>query len=503
MAENMPDRRVPAYPATIPNLIDGARVIGGTPVAVTDPSRGELVGEVAEADAATVDLAVTAARHAFDDGRWSGLPVRRRQDLLLRAAELIRGEADGLARLETLCAGLPLMGSSHRHMHMGADWLRYFAERIGSWAGETYAQEGATTLVLAEPRGVAGLFAPWNVPIGLAFAKLAAALAAGCTVVLKPSEATPLATLRAVELLHEAGIPPGVVNLVNGRGPVTGAALAEHSGVDCLSFTGGGVAGHAIAEAGARRHVPVVLELGGKSAFVVFDDADQELALEGALTAIYANNGQACLAGSRILLQRAIAERFTERFVARARAIRVGDPFDPASEMGPIASARHMAAILDFAQAARGGGAELLAGGERIAALAPGSYIAPIVACASDPAHRIVQEEIFGPFATLMTFDSEQEAWALANATRYGLAAYLWTRDHGRVLRGSAALHAGTVMVNAPMIRERNAPFGGWRDSGIGSEGGAASLRFFTREKAVIMPPAWRPAHRYGSGDGA
>lgn len=495
-------RALPAYPEVVPNLIDGRLVIGaGERIAVVDPSRGETIAHLAEADAHNVDAAIGAARAAFDDGRWSRLPVARRQALLYRAAELIRAEADDLAALETLCAGLPLLASSRRHMHMAADWLAFYGERIGSLAGEHYDQTAAATLVMAEPRGVAGLFAPWNVPVGLAFAKLAPALAAGCTCVLKPSEQTPLATLRTVELLHEAGIPDGVVNLVNGRGPITGGALAAHDGVDCLSFTGGGTAGAAIAQAAARRHIPAVLELGGKSAFVVFADADLDLALDGALAAMFANNGQACLAGSRILLDASIADAFTERFVARAAAIRVGDPFDPASEMGPIASERHMSSILAFAARADGHGATLLTGGHRLDR--PGSYIAPIVARADHPSHEIAQEEIFGPFATLMRFRGEEEAWAIANSTRYGLAAYLWTRDHGRVLRGARALAAGTVVVNAPMIRERNAPFGGWKASGTGSEGGAASLRFFMREKTVILSEGWQPPHRFGRGGDA
>ena len=496
-----PRGALPAYPQVIPNLVDGRQVIGaGDRIAVVDPSRGEIAAHVAEADGRDVDAAVVAARTAFDDGRWSRLPTARRQALLYRAADLIRAEADDLAALETLCAGLPLHASSRRHMHMAADWLTFYGERIGSLKGEHYGQTAAATLVLAEPRGVAGLFAPWNVPVGLAFAKLAPALAAGCTCVLKPSEQTPLATLRTVELLHEAGIPDGVVNLVNGRGPVTGSALANHGGVDCLSFTGGGVAGAAVGQAAAQRHIPAVLELGGKSALIVFADADLDRAIDGALAAVFANNGQACLAGSRILLDESIADAFTERFVARAAAIRVGDPFESASEMGPIASDRHMRSILAFASRVDRG-ARLLTGGHRLDR--PGYYIAPIVACADDPSHEIVQEEIFGPFATLMRFSGETEAWAIANNTRYGLAAYLWTRDHGRVLRGAHALAAGTVVVNAPMIRERNAPFGGWKASGIGSEGGLTSLRFFTREKTVILSDGWEPQHRFGLEAGA
>jgi acyl-CoA reductase-like NAD-dependent aldehyde dehydrogenase len=355
-------------------------------------------------------------------------------------------------------------------------------------------EPGATTLTLHAPRGVAALFAPWNVPLGLGLHKVAAAIAAGCSVVLKASEQAPLGIRRAVELLHEAGVPPGVVNLVNGRGGVTGAALAD-ADVDCISFTGGGASGRLVAAAAARRHIPAVLELGGKSAFVVFADADLDRALEGALTATLGNNGQACLAGTRLLLEAPIADDFTARFVDRVRRVRIGDPMDPATEVGPLANAAGVARMA--AMTALCAPEEVLTGGEQPSG--PGHFVEPVVVRVDNPQHPCAQEEIFGPFATILTFGDENEAWEIANATPFGLAAYLWTRDHARVLRGAAALDAGTVMVNAPFLRERNAPFGGTLASGTGSEGGLWSLRFYTREKAVVMAHDWQPGVRWGT----
>lgn len=493
----------PRLERTVPNLIDGSERVGGAQtLPVIDPSSAETVAELAVAERATVDAAVSAARRRFEAGDWSRAPIEQRQSVLYAAAEKLRTQAERLGRLDTLCSGLPLYGSTIRQIQMGAGWLQYFAERIGSFGGQTFNQQPATlSLVLHEPRGVAGLFAPWNVPVGLGMLKAAAALAAGNSVVMKPSEQTPLATLEAARLLHEAGLPDGVLNVVNGPGPTTGAALAAHPGLDCISFTGGGAAGRAILEAAAPRYLPVTLELGGKSAFVVFDDADFERALDAALLGIFGNNGQACLAGSRILVAESIAERFIDAFVARARALRIGDPVAPETEMGPIASEGHMNRILSFIDAAVEDGDTVLLGEGRLPELGPGFYIAPIVARTNDPYSRIAQHEIFGPFATFMTFADEGDAWRLANATPYGLVAYLWTAAHDRVQRGMKAMRAGTVLINSGMVRERNAPFGGIGNSGLLSEGGDYSLRFYTQEKTVVMPENWQPPVRMGKHD--
>ncbi len=495
-------RNIPAYPELLPNLIGGKSSIGrGERLPIFDPSTGEQIAELAEADESTVIAAVDNARATFDSGVWSKVPVAERQAVMFRCAAIIRDHLEELAQLETLCAGIPIDTSSRRYVGFGARLLQYFAERIGSWSGSAHRQTpGATTLVIYEPRGVAAQFSPWNMPVGIALLKVAAAISVGNSVVLKPSEQAPIAVWRAIELLQQAGLPPGVVNLVNGRGHVTGAALASSDGIDCTSFTGGGLAGRAVAQAAAARFLPYVLELGGKSAFVVFEDADLDAALEAALWSIYGNNGQACLAGSRILVQASVADDFIERFLARVKQMRVGDPFDPSIDMGPMASEKHMAHVLSFVERAAADGDAVLHGGGRRKDLGAGYFVDPIVASCADTGHTIAQEEVFGPFATFMRFDSEEDAFQMANATRYGLVAYLWSRDHQRVLRGYQALRAGTVLVNSTMLREMNAPFGGVGDSGVGSEGGDFSLRFYCQEKTVVMAQDWKPGRPMAGG---
>ena len=495
-------RNIPAYPALVPNLIGGKNLDdGGERLPVFDPGTGEQVAELAEADESTVSAAVDNACTTFVSGIWSKAPVAERQVVMYQCAAIIRDHLEELAQLETLCAGIPIDTSSRRYVRSGAGWLQYFGERIGSWSGSAHQQTpGATTLVVYGPRGVAAQFSPWNMPVGIALLKVAAAISVGNSVVLKPSEQAPIAVWQAIELLHEAGLPPGVVNLVNGRGPVTGAALASSDDIDCASFTGGGLAGRAVAQAAAARYLPCVLELGGKSAFVVFEDADLDAALEAALWSIYGNNGQACLAGSRILVQASVADDFIERFLARVKQMRVGDPFDPAMDMGPMGSEKHMAHVLGFVDRAAADKDVILHGGGRREDLGAGYFVDPIVAYCNDPEHTIAQEEVFGPFATFMRFNSEEDAFQMANATRYGLVAYLWSRDHQRVMRGYQALRAGTVLVNSAMFREMNASFGGVGDSGVGSEGGDFSLRFYSQEKTIVMAQDWKPGRPMAGG---
>jgi acyl-CoA reductase-like NAD-dependent aldehyde dehydrogenase len=469
------------------------RIPNGTELLdVVNPATGRTIARLAEFDAAEVDAAVVSARRAFDEERWHRLPVRQRQDVLLAAAARLRVAAPQLAAIETACSGLPLHRSTLRHVSMAADWLRFYAEKLANRAGAVHSSEpGARTLTVYDPRGVAALFAPWNVPLGLAFSKIAPALAAGCSVVLKPSEFTPIATVQAIQILHDCGVPAGVINVVNGRGHVTGAALASHPDVDCISFTGGAAGGRAVAVTAASRHVPAILELGGKSPVVVFEDADLDQALDAALLAAFGNNGQACLAGSRLLLQHSIADAFLTRFVARARQIRVGDPLDASTEVGPLVSESHLASVVEKLSRRRPS-ARILTGGVRRQDLGAGSYFSPTVVETPDPDDPLVQEEVFGPVVAVQRFSEEREGWQLANGTPFGLAAYLFTRDYPRVLRGIDALRAGSVVVNAAFIRERNAPFGGSGASGTGSEGGDWSMRFYSREKAVVLAADWR-----------
>ena len=469
----------------------------GATFQVIDPASEELLAQIGEADDALVDLAVTSARASFADRRWRGLDLETRQAALRRAADVIEGATGELASLESANTGIPLSQIAARQIGRAAHNFRFFADYIGQTTAELYAQNGDyLTFVRREPVGVAALISPWNAPIALGSMKIAAAIAFGNSCVLKPSEVAPLGISRLVELVQPL-FPPGVVNLLNGRGHTTGNALVQHPQVDLISFTGGTRTGaHILAAAGARLK-PATMELGGKSANIIFADADFERAIDGALLGIFTNNGQQCLAGSRILVQRPVYRAFVEAFVARARAIRIGSPADPATEIGPLVSRQHMQHVLGFAEDP-GPGARLLTGGRRAPGFARGFYVEPTVVEVDDNAHRICQEEIFGPFAAVMPFDTAEDAFAIANDSRFGLASYVWTENLATAIAAQDAIEAGVVWINTPMMRELRAPFGGYRDSGIGAEGGRACEAFYTRQKTVTLPRRTLPLRRLG-----
>ncbi|RVT90971.1 aldehyde dehydrogenase [Sphingomonas crocodyli] len=457
---------------------------GDDPMPVIGPAAGEPVAMLHQADAGEVGLAVASARDAWQN--WRNVSVAARQTMLRRLADMIEANLDILAELETRTMGLPI-----RQTRMMADRAagiyRFFAEFAGQHPEEMYRQErGYTTLVAREPVGVVGLISPWNAPLLLSSMKIAGALAFGNTCVLKPSEQTPLSLQRLMELITASDIPPGVVNMVNGTGPVTGKALIEHAGIDVISFTGGTATGRTVMAAAAQRLRPVATELGGKSANIVFADADFERALDGTLFAAFANNGEACLAGSRILIQRSIADRFLAAFIDRTKAIRVGDPMNPATEMGPVISAAHKARILAYLDQAQHSGCKVLTGGGD-AGQAKGFYLDPIAVLAPSNRLPVCQDEIFGPFVTVTLFDTEDEAFAIANDSPFGLASYLWTGNLGTAMRGMRAIRAGTTWVNTPLLRDLRAGFGGFGDSGVGRESGRGSLQMFTQEKATII----------------
>jgi acyl-CoA reductase-like NAD-dependent aldehyde dehydrogenase len=452
-----------------------------------------------EADASEVDAAVQAARRAFDEGPWPRMDINARKDILYAIRDHLRRHAEELAWLECKNVGLP-MRSVQVHVQRMARNFEFFAEVASTAHGETYTQTaGYLTYVTREPKGVAACIAPWNAPLALASMRIATCIPWGNTCVLKPSEHTPLSMRRMVEILHEAGLPPGVVNLVNGRGSVTGEALVSHPGIDMVGFTGGTATGRSIAATAGRNLKPVALELGGKSANIVFDTADVARALDGALAGIYGNNGQQCLAGSRILLQRGIADAFIERFVARSRRIRLGDPLHPDTEIGPLAFRDHMERVLSFVDVARADGATLLTGGRRADTPSRGWFVEPTAVLAPDNRARVCQEEIFGPFATFLVFDTLEEAIRLANDSKFGLVNYVWSEDLATVMRCSREIRAGTVWANTPMMRELRAPFGGYKDSGIGRDGPGSSLDFFTELKATIIPIDPVKMHRFGA----
>jgi acyl-CoA reductase-like NAD-dependent aldehyde dehydrogenase len=491
-------RNFPVNPH-VTSLIDGESIAakpGGHDIEVVNPTTEQVISRLREADVDEVDAAVRSARRAFDSGRWPRMDIN---EILYSIRDHLRKNAEELAYLECLNSGLPLH-SVRVHVQRMARNFEFFAEVASNVHGETYTQTaGYLTYVTREPKGVAGCIAPWNAPLALASMRVATCIPWGNTCVLKPSEYTPLSMLRMVEIFHEAGLPPGVVNLVNGRGTVTGNALVSHPDIDMVGFTGGTSTGRAIAATAGRNLKPVALELGGKSANIIFDTADVERALDGALAGIFGNNGQQCLAGSRILVQRGIADAFIERFVARAQKIRLGDPLLASTEIGPLAFRGHMERVLSYVDIAKADGATLLTGGRRAAAHPTGWFIEPTAVMAPANDARVCQEEIFGPFATFLTFDTLDEAIRIANDSKFGLVNYVWSEDLATVMRCSREIRAGTVWVNTPMMRELRAPFGGYKESGIGRDGPQASLEFFTELKATIIPIDPVKMHRYGA----
>lgn len=480
-------------PASVSSFVNGKTVQHKDPyrIRIINPSDESVVTELLEADETLVNEAVCSAKDAFAAGIWSRVAIDKRQSVLLRCAALIREHAAELAAMDTLCVGLPYHHSTLPQVFAAAAWFQYFASFIETLEEDLYRQLPNTkTLVTREPVGVVGLFSPWNIPLMSAALKLSAALAFGNCCVLKPSEQSPWATVRLVELLHEAGLPDGVVNVVNGRGVVTGAALSNHPDVRAISFTGGGKAGSLIAAQASKRFAKVTMELGGKSANIIFDDADLDQALDAALVAIFSNNGQGCLAGSRILVQNGIADKFIADFVARSENIRIGNPFDKTTELGPLSSKAQMERVLSYVDIVQSEGGEILSGGCRATGLEQGFYVQPTVARVNDNNTRVCQEEIFGPFVTFLSFDTAEQAIAIANGTRYGLTAYLWTNDLQRALNVADHLNCGQVLINTTMQREKNAPFGGFNDSGIDREGGKYSMHFFTEPKTIVIPLA-------------
>jgi acyl-CoA reductase-like NAD-dependent aldehyde dehydrogenase len=473
----------------IVSFIDGSRVTpaaGAEQIPIINPRDESHNGVLLEADANEVDLAVAAAREAFDRGPWPRMSVTQRQAILRRAGEVLVNNGDELAALECDDAGLPMHEIRARHVPRMQQNFDYVASLIAMDTGDVLEQvPGYLTLVSHEPAGVAALLAPWNAPLALASMKVTSAICLGNTCVLKPSEYTPSSLYRFVELLHEAGMPEGVVNLVNGRGHITGNALTSHAGVDRIAFTGGTGTGRAIMTAAAQNLTPVMLELGGKSANIIFDSADIDTALDAALLGIYSNNGQQCLAGSRILVQKSIVDEFTARFAARSKAIRVGDPRDKSTNIGPLCYREHFERVCRYADIARQDGAELVCGGGPAPGFDKGYYFAPTAFLAPSNDARIAREEIFGPFATIIAFDTVDDAIAIANDSEFGLVAYAWTNDMKTALRIRNEVRAGTIWINSPLMRDLHAPFGGYKNSGVGRTGGFEGVHFFAETKTA------------------
>jgi aldehyde dehydrogenase (NAD+) len=452
-----------------------------------NPATGEVICQVAEADAADVDYAVRAARHAFEQGPWRTAAASERGRLLNRLADLIERHADELARLESLDNGKPYAVASAADLPLTIACYRYYAGWADKVQGRTIPVNGNYfCYTRLEPVGVVGQIIPWNFPLLMQAWKLGPALATGNTVVMKPAEQTPLTALRVGELIMEAGFPPGVVNLLPGYGPTAGAAIARHMDVDKVAFTGSTEVGHLILEASAKSNLKrVTLELGGKSPNIVFADADMDQAIEGAHFALFFNQGQCCCAGSRLFVEEKAYDEFVERSAARARRRTVGDPFDPATEQGPQVDQDQYDKVMHYIESGKREGARLVCGGGSVGDR--GYFIQPTVFADVKDDMAIAREEIFGPVMSIIKFRDIDDVVRRANRTEYGLAAAVWTRDIGKAHAIANSVRAGTVWINCYDVFDAAAPFGGFKQSGMGRELGEYGLQQYTEVKTVTM----------------
>ncbi|TDU31682.1 aldehyde dehydrogenase (acceptor) [Panacagrimonas perspica] len=472
-------------------LIDGESVpaVSGRTFETIDPATGKVLGQVADGDAADIDRAVAAARRALE-GPWSRFKPIDRQRVLLRLADLVEAHFDDLVLLDILDMGVPIGTLAPRRTRAVA-MLRYYASLAVTLHGQTIENSlpgEVMTYTIKEPVGVVGAINPWNSPLVLSIWKIAPALATGCAIVLKPAEQAPLAPLRFGALCLEAGVPPGVVNVVPGH-RAAGAALAEHRDVDKIAFTGSTEVGQSIIRASAGNVKRVSLELGGKSPNIVFADADLDRAVPAAAMAVFANSGQNCLAGSRLFVQRPIYDQFLERLAAFTRALRVGDPLVPETQLGPVVSHHQMTRVCDYIDKGRAAGARLLVGGKRLddSAHANGYFIQPTVFADVDDGMAIAREEIFGPVICALPFDTEDEVIRRANATSYGLGCGIWTLNIHTAHRVMRRLRNGTVWVNCYNLLDVAVPFGGYKMSGYGRESGLEHVEEFLHTKSVLI----------------
>jgi betaine-aldehyde dehydrogenase len=460
----------------------------GRYAAVVNPATGDVLAQVAEAGAEDVGAAVAAARDSFERGEWRRATAAERARILLRLADRLRAAAEDLAVLESCSVGKPIR-EARDEIEMGAACFQYYAGLVPAFGGQT-VPVGApgTGLTFREPVGVCGLIVPWNFPFAITTWKVAPALAAGNSVVVKPASATPLSALLLAELAAEAGLPPGVLNVVPGPGGAAGSALARHPDVRKVSFTGSTEVGSEVMRTAAADVKRVALELGGKSASLIFADADLEKA-GASVSGSFGNAGQDCCARSRVLVERPVYEEVVERFVARVRALRVGDPMDASTEIGSLISPAHRDKVDGWVRRGVAEGATLCTGGRPLAGSLydRGSFYEPAVFRDVAPGMAIAQEEIFGPVVSILPFDTEEEAIRLANGTIYGLSGSLWTRDVGRAIRVARAVETGVISVNTSWSVHLEMPFGGVKRSGVGRELGPSALEHYSEWKSVFI----------------
>jgi betaine-aldehyde dehydrogenase len=492
-------RNLPRIGGVIPMFVDGEWRLaaqGGTGE-LYNPANGQPIASIAEATEADVEAAIAAARNAFDKGPWAATNASDRAALLFAVADAIDGRRDEFSRIDTLNNGKPLRETQYDAAD-AAGCFRYYAGLATKPHGQTFdVPAPSQTFTVREPIGVCGQIIPWNYPLLMAAWKLAPALAAGNVCILKPSELTPLSATALAAIFEELEFPPGVVNVVPGPGASVGHAIAASMLVDKIAFTGGTKTGRSIMQAATSNLKKISLELGGKSPNIVFADADFETAVDYALFGIFANAGQVCSAGSRLIVERSLRDRFVERLVERAKDIRVGDGFDPQTEMGPIISPLHRERVETYIATGIEEGAKLRCGGERLGGpLAAGNFIAPTIFDGTSPNMRIVKEEIFGPVLVIQTFDTEAEAIAVANDTIYGLAGAVFTGDVAKAHRVIRKLRAGITWINTYHPTYNEAPWGGYKQSGIGRELGTYGYDAYTEVKQInvnldVAPSGW------------
>jgi len=476
----------------IKNFIDGQFVepIGGKYLDNIEPATGKPYSQVADSDARDVDLAVAAAEKAFVD--WSKKPAAERSKILLRIADLIERDLEKLARAESIDTGKPLSLARSLDIPRAASNFRFFATAILHTENEAHVTDGvAFNYTLRQPRGIAGLISPWNLPLYLLSWKIAPAIAVGNTTSAKPSELTPMTAYLLCEIVREAGLPNGVLNVAHGTGPNVGATITAHPKINTISFTGGTVTGKKVAEACAPLFKKVSLELGGKNPNIVFADADLEAAIAGSVRSSFANQGQICLCGSRIFVERQAYKEFVDRFNGVASQLKIGDPLEEKTEQGAIVNKAQLDKVKFYVDLAQKEGGKIALGGKASKPIndrcRDGYFFPPTVITGLPVSCRTNREEIFGPVVTITPFDNEEEVIGYANDTDYGLASSVWTQNLNRAHRVAEQIHTGTVWVNCWLVRDLRVPFGGMKASGVGREGGEEALRFFTEPKNVCI----------------